>query len=319
MEATSPQVFICYARSDADRIGRLGQALSRAGCSPWIDRREILVGEDWRNSLSRGIQSSHFFLVALSFRSFDRRGETQREIQFALDLWRAYLPSDIFILPVRMEDCQIPEQLRGFQTVDLFEDGGFAELISSIQEGLRRRNLFIALRLRSKPYHKYSQRALRAMLARRGFFERRWNFVGRGPLHLFSDGAVEGVPAVVDYGTNLVWQKEGTDCFGGGMRNAEEAKAEVAHLNSRSNGRWRLPTVEEAASLLTPYQSREGLFVPDAFADSPFWIWTCDAASAHRPWSVDFGKGECCDYVYGNAWPGVLAVQSLVITPGARS
>ncbi|MGD0917049.1 MAG: hypothetical protein ABSB22_11385, partial [Thermodesulfobacteriota bacterium] len=46
---------------------------------------------------------------------------------------------DIYIIPVRMESCEVPERLQEFQRLDLFERDGCKRLIEAIRIGIERR------------------------------------------------------------------------------------------------------------------------------------------------------------------------------------
>jgi hypothetical protein len=49
------------------------------------------------------------------------------------------LDSDIYLIPARLEDCEVPERLGDFQWVDLFEEDGWTQVVKAIQEGMKRR------------------------------------------------------------------------------------------------------------------------------------------------------------------------------------
>jgi len=134
-----PQIFISYAREDADAAEQLYQFLSGAGYKPWMDTKDILPGERWLESIQDAIERSDFFLACLSENSVDKRGILQKEIKSALDAWEGMLEGDIYLIPVRLEPCDVPNRLSGFQWVDLFEDGGWVKLKEAILEGTRRR------------------------------------------------------------------------------------------------------------------------------------------------------------------------------------
>jgi Tol biopolymer transport system component len=136
---TTAQVFLSYAREDAEKVKRLYQKLSDAGFKPWMDKKDILPGERWQSSIWKAIRGSDFFLVCLSANSVDRRGWIQREIKQALDIWQEKLEDDIYLIPVRLEDCEVPESLRDFQWVNLFEENGWTRLVKAIQVGMKRR------------------------------------------------------------------------------------------------------------------------------------------------------------------------------------
>jgi len=137
------QVFLSYAREDKGEVEKLYQKLSDAGFKPWIDKRDILPGENWKFSIQQAIQRSDFFLVCLSANSVNKRGFLQKEIRDALDIWQQMLDSDIYLIPVRLADCEVPESLRKFQWVDLFEDNGWTRLVKAIHVGMQRRGKVI--------------------------------------------------------------------------------------------------------------------------------------------------------------------------------
>jgi tetratricopeptide (TPR) repeat protein len=133
------RIFLSYAREDKEKVESLYQKLSDAGFKPWMDTRDILPGERWQTSIRKAIRHSDFFLVCLSKSSAGKRGWVQREIREALDIWQEMLDSDIYLIPVRLEDCEAPDRLRDFQWVDLFEEDGWTRLVRAIQAGMERR------------------------------------------------------------------------------------------------------------------------------------------------------------------------------------
>jgi len=134
---TQGVIFLSYAREDRDKVENLHGRLSDAGFKPWMDTKEILPGEAWAFGIQKAIRSSDFFLACLSPNSVSKRGSLQTEIRDALRIWQEKLESDIHLIPVRLEDCQIPESLRDFQWVDLFEKDGWDKLVRAMQIGKR--------------------------------------------------------------------------------------------------------------------------------------------------------------------------------------
>jgi hypothetical protein len=132
------QIFLSYAREDEEKAEKLHQKLSSAGFKPWMDRKDILPGEQWESSIRRAVRNSDFFLACLSANSVDKRGWIQKEIKQALDIWQEKLEDDIYLIPVRLEDCDAPESLSGFQWVNLFEEDGWTRLVKAIQVGMER-------------------------------------------------------------------------------------------------------------------------------------------------------------------------------------
>lgn len=133
-----PQIFLSYARVDAQKVEALYERLSESGFKPWIDRRDILPGEIWKNAIKKAIRSSDFVLICLSTSSVEKRGMIQKEIREALAIWEEKLEDDIYLIPVRLEICDVPESLTRFQYVDWFEDGGLEQIVRAMKEGLAR-------------------------------------------------------------------------------------------------------------------------------------------------------------------------------------
>ena len=133
------QIFLCYAREDEEKVGNLYQKLSDAGFKPWMAKKDLVGGEIWQLSIQQAIRRSDFVVVCLSAISVNKRSFVQREIKDALDIWREKLESDIYLIPVRLEDCEVPESLRDFQWVNLFEGDGWTRLVKAIQVGMERR------------------------------------------------------------------------------------------------------------------------------------------------------------------------------------
>jgi hypothetical protein len=133
------QIFLGYAREDEEKVEQLYQKLSDAGFKPWMDKKDILPGERWESCIPKAIRHSDFFLACLSANSVNKRGYLQKEIKDALDTWQKMLEDDIYLIPVRLEDCKVPESLRKFHWVELFEEDGWTRLVEAIQVGIERR------------------------------------------------------------------------------------------------------------------------------------------------------------------------------------
>jgi hypothetical protein len=134
-----PLIFMSYARDDEEEIKLIYRRLQNEGCRPWMDQFDILPGENWERSIKSAIQKADFFLFFLSNYSVNRRGFLQKEIRLALDAWNGMLMSDIYLIPMRLSPCQIPDELSSFQWVDYFDDSGWAKLVLAIEAGLKRR------------------------------------------------------------------------------------------------------------------------------------------------------------------------------------
>jgi len=118
-----PQVFIAYAAEDAVVTGRLCDALQEAGFSPWMDSRKLLPGQNWPRAIESAIELSDFFVACFSHHSVDKKGGFQAEIRYGIDCARRMPLDEIFLTPVRLDDCRVPRSIqRELQYIDLFPD-----------------------------------------------------------------------------------------------------------------------------------------------------------------------------------------------------
>jgi TIR domain len=135
-EPRPPQVFLAYVREDLDTVQRLYDALTQAGFSPWLDVRKLLPGQNWPRAIECAIEGSQFFVACFSEHSADKWGGFQAEIRYALDCARRMPLDEIFVIPVRLNNCRVPRSIvRELQYVDLFPDWecGLTRLLSVLR------------------------------------------------------------------------------------------------------------------------------------------------------------------------------------------
>jgi len=134
---------------------------------------------------------------------------------------------------------------------------------------------------------------VRRMLKQRGFFHDYWNRNGKGLKHSYKRIARGGEVLVYDFTTNLIWQQGGSQDW---IEKWEKAKKHVQNLNWNhyaGYNDWRLPTLEEAMSLMEPKKHGD-LYIDPIFDSLQSWIWTCDkVAREPRAWVVLFYLGGC--------------------------
>lgn len=134
--ATGPRIFIAYAAEDYACAGRLYSALVSAGFNPWIDRKKLLPGQNWRRCIERTIDTCDFFIACFSSKSVRKRGQFPYEVRYGLRCAERMPLDDVFMLPVRVADCQIPARIAwNMQYADLFPDWeeGIRKLVQSIR------------------------------------------------------------------------------------------------------------------------------------------------------------------------------------------
>jgi len=125
-------VFISYIREDSIEVDRLQRLLESAGLRVWRDTADLWPGEDWRVKIRQAIRDDALvFLACFSRRGLTRRRSYQNEeLILAIDQMRLRPPGEPWLIPVRFDECDIPDweigggrSLTDIQHADLFDDG----------------------------------------------------------------------------------------------------------------------------------------------------------------------------------------------------
>jgi len=127
------RVFLCHASADKPSVRDLYRHLVRDGVDVWMDETSLLPGMDWRLEIPRAVQKADAIIICLSNHSVTKEGYIQKEIRFALDAAEEKPDGAIYILPVRLEACEIPSRLDRWQWVDLFSSDGYRKLRISLR------------------------------------------------------------------------------------------------------------------------------------------------------------------------------------------
>jgi dipeptidyl aminopeptidase/acylaminoacyl peptidase len=125
--------FICHSSGDKHKVRELYERLYNDGFAPWLDEENLLAGQDWQQKINEAVRSSDVVIVCLSLGAINKAGFVQKEIKLALDAADEQPEDTIFIIPVKLEECTIPERLRRWHCINLFEEKGYERLISSLQ------------------------------------------------------------------------------------------------------------------------------------------------------------------------------------------
>ncbi|MFM7713583.1 MAG: toll/interleukin-1 receptor domain-containing protein, partial [Microcystis sp.] len=133
------QIFLAHASEDKPAVLQLYNRLKQAGYKPWLDKKDLIPGQNWREEIPKAIKASQIFLACLSANSA-KQGYIQRELRIALDILGEMLPGTIFFIPMRLEECEIPDlrlaevglNLRDIHRLDYWEEDGFEQLERAI-------------------------------------------------------------------------------------------------------------------------------------------------------------------------------------------
>src|SRR5579859_1339004 len=104
------RLFISYSRGDSAVAQRLADDLAQQGYQVWLDVRSIPHGANWDNEVQRGLDESDMMLVMLS--------QSSVSSQNVADEWSYFIDKRKRILPVMLQQCEVPFRLSRRQRVD---------------------------------------------------------------------------------------------------------------------------------------------------------------------------------------------------------
>jgi Protein of unknown function (DUF1566) len=115
---------------------------------------------------------------------------------------------------------------------------------------------------------------------------------------------------ITDHATGLMWQQSGSS----DKMSYGAAQAYIGELNRNKFAgfsNWRLPTIEELASLVDPTQKNGALYVDPSFDGHQSWCRSSDKESDFFSWGIVFSNGSL--YKVPLAYPYyVRAVRSIL-------
>jgi hypothetical protein len=127
------RLFLCHANEDQPRVEAVYDRLTALGYKPWMDKRDLKGGQPWRVVIPQKLRAADLVLVFLSKISVTKKGYVQREFKLALDVIQELPDDSVFVIPVRLESCDVPERFRDFHWIDFFEDRDFSKIIDAIK------------------------------------------------------------------------------------------------------------------------------------------------------------------------------------------
>jgi len=132
-EPDNPLIFLSYAKEDKERVRRIYRRLIAERLNVWWDLANLLPGQEWEKVIVNTIKNAHCVIVFLSNYSVNKRGYIQKEIRVALEAAEKIPEGEIFIIPVRLDECLVPEGLTKWQWIDGFRPRELNKIILSLK------------------------------------------------------------------------------------------------------------------------------------------------------------------------------------------
>ena len=126
------KVFISHSTQDKKFVNLLSTRLAKDGIQVWTDSKELSVGDNIKEKINDAIKKTDYFIVVLS-----KNSTNSNWVNFELSATRLNEISkqQNIILPVLIEDCEIPFSLRDrlFSDFRFSFDEGYGKISQSIK------------------------------------------------------------------------------------------------------------------------------------------------------------------------------------------
>jgi len=134
------RVFLCHSSQDKPIVRELYQRLlAESWIDPWLDEEKLLPGQDWNLEIEKAAESSDVVIVCISRSSVSKEGYVQREIKKVLDIASEKPEGTIFIIPLRLDEYELPRSMRMYQYLDFFPESEIESSLRRLLRGLKAR------------------------------------------------------------------------------------------------------------------------------------------------------------------------------------
>jgi|GEM_PF-771588 len=112
------KVFLSYSRNDKSVAQKIASTLGAKDILVWLDTQELQLGDSLVSKVKEGISASDYIIVLLSENSV-KSSWVAHELGHNLIDWEN---RDITLLPIRVDNCEVPAALASYQFIDFRED-----------------------------------------------------------------------------------------------------------------------------------------------------------------------------------------------------
>ena len=133
MQSRPIRAFLCHSSGDKVAVRDLYLRLKADGFLPWLDEENLIAGQDWEYEIRKAVRQSDTVVVCLSRNSINKTGFIQKELKYALDVADEQAEGSIFMIPLRLEECDVPERLAKWHWINYFEDDGHERLVQALR------------------------------------------------------------------------------------------------------------------------------------------------------------------------------------------
>ena len=129
IERSPTGVFLSHSSLDKPFVTRLAIDLLKSGIPVWLDKWEMDTGDSLLGSIVDGISDSTRLILVLSKNSIESSW-VEREIMIALE--KEERAGGTFLLPARLDECEIPHRISGRLYADFRDPNSYYETLDRL-------------------------------------------------------------------------------------------------------------------------------------------------------------------------------------------
>jgi pimeloyl-ACP methyl ester carboxylesterase len=126
------RLYISHASDDQASVNRLRDELKAKEFQVFLCE-DLPPGSDWQKEMDRELKQADVFIYCLSSASVARPGLYNDELKAARARYRTEGERAILVVPLRLEPCVIPAEIRDFMALDLFPADGLTRLVEVLR------------------------------------------------------------------------------------------------------------------------------------------------------------------------------------------
>jgi len=127
------QIFLCHASEDKERVRAFYERLKSEGFNPWLDEENLIPGQNWEDEIPRALKASKAVIIFLSNVSVHKRGFVQREFKLAYTALQEIPEGQIFVIPIKLDDCDVPNMFKSLQWTFIESDQEMNKVLESLR------------------------------------------------------------------------------------------------------------------------------------------------------------------------------------------
>ena len=143
------KIFLCHASQDKPIVHELyDKLLSEGWIEPWLDVKKLLPGQDWQAEIKNAVETADNVIIFLSTTSINKDGFIQKELRLAKDIALEKTEGSVFLIPIRLDNCDVPRSLKIYQWANYFGDEKeqtYSKLLESLKfrlEDIKRKEIY---------------------------------------------------------------------------------------------------------------------------------------------------------------------------------